>query len=102
MLELVEKNRRVGRGRGERTEAVGEWRGRREEVIKTSHLVEREPVAGGRRQLVTQLLVREEPGLAQSGLTEDQSLVTGGRRLLVEDAREMFGSGKSQLLAVAL
>ena len=48
VLELVEKNWRVGQGWGVRTEAVGERLGRRErreEVVKTSNLMEREPVA---------------------------------------------------------
>ena len=67
VLELVEKNWRVGWGLGVRTEAVGERLGRRErreEVIKASNLMEREPVAGWGRQ--AQLLVgreRLEPGL---------------------------------------
>ena len=84
MLELVEKNWRVGRGLGVRTEAVGERLGRRErreEVIKTSNVMEREPVAGWGRdsQLLVRLvrLVRLEPGL-----TEDQ-------------LRKMFCSWKS-------
>ena len=86
MLELVEKNWRVGRGLGVRTEAVGERLGRRErreEVSKTWRVMEREPVAGccwwgwwSQSQLLVRL-VRLEPGL-----TEDQ-------------LRKMFCSWKS-------
>ena len=103
MLELVQS---WGRGRGVRTEAVGEWLGRRkrrEEVSEASNMLEREPVVAGRRgELVAQLLVRREPWLGVAGrLGEDQSLVAGGRGL-EEHWREMFGSGKSQLLAIFL
>ena len=103
VLEVVEQSWRLGRGRGVRTEAVREGLGRREgreEVIESSDMVEREAMAGGWRQLMAQLLVglvrlvRLEPRLGERGLSEDQSLVTGGGRL-EEDWREMFCSGKS-------
>ena len=89
MLELVQSWRR---GRGVRTEAVGEGLGRRkrrEEVSEASNMLEREPLAGRGRELMAQLLVRREPWLG-----EDQSLVARGRGL-EEDLREMFCSGKS-------
>ena len=70
-------------------------RERREEIIKTSTVMEREAMAGWWRELVLQLLeLRLEPGLGQRGLTEDQSLITRGGRL-VEDLRKMFCSWKS-------
>ena len=67
VLEVVEQSWRLGRGRGVRPEAVREGLGRREgreEVIKTSTVMEREAVAWWWGELVLQLLeLRLEPGL---------------------------------------